>query len=163
MTVLTDELKKAVRYHLAYTDAAPDEYRALLEDRMDHLQDSTWITRIQRLIWICDDALRNTINSDPGYGIQLGALPYLKSKRILLGDVNRTDAEYTTDSIKQRKKWYLDSTDELAISLGVPNFRNPKFWGNLEFHMSGRIPRIPAPVEVTINLTLGTDLYLYYA
>lgn len=155
MTVLETQDKYRVRYHLAYTEAVPDGDRALLEDRMDNLDSPFYVNRIKARLDRCDRSLEESETDAQSSGVT--------NKRILLGDVNRTDLEYRAESWDKRKKAYVYETDQLALELGVPNYRNPEFWGNNTLHMGGRIPRIPAPTAVSLDLTIGSDIYLYYA
>lgn len=162
MVVLAAQLKSRIRILLRYSDAVPDEDRALLEDRMDNVADSYTATEIENRVIRCESADLNTIEGDLTTG-GTGATPTIRSKRILLGDVNRTDANYTTASLRERQDVFIYETTQLALILGVPNYANPAWWGNRSMHMGGRIPRVPAPVDTIVNLALGTDLYLYYA
>lgn len=47
-------------------------------------------------------------------------------RRIIVGDVNRTDSEFRSESRRQRVRAFLYESDQLALSLGVRNYRNPE-------------------------------------
>lgn len=155
MVALADFDKSRVRYHLAYSEAVPDGDRALLEDRMDNVADSYTIGQIQARLLRCDAASGETALG----GQQIAPT----STRTLLGDVNRTDQLFSVEDIKTRRAAYLYETEQLSLEIGAPNYRNPESWQNLHLRMAGRIPRIPAPVDTIINLSIYSDIYLYYA
>lgn len=146
MTALTPTDKMRARFHLAYSDAVPDGDRALLEDRMDHLDSPVWAGQIRARLDRCDRTLRETESDAQDTG--------LASRRVILGDVNRTDVEYRSLSQRDRDKAYLAETSGLALELGVPNYRDPKWWGNMHMRVSGAA-RIPAP-------WLAGELFVYY-
>jgi hypothetical protein len=155
MTVLEPIDKSRVRYHLAYTDAVPDGDRAILEDRMDNIADTYTVSRLRNRLDRCDRTLSESETDNQSSGI--------RSKYQIQGDVNRTNVEFAAEPLKARQKAYLYETDQLALELGVPNYRNPDWWGNRYMISSqGRIARIPAPVDTVLNLSIGSDLYLYY-
>jgi len=155
MSSLSDLDKSRVRYHLGYNESVPTGDRALLEHRMTRIADSFTVGKIVDKLLRCDRSLAETETDEQSSGIS--------SKRILLGDVNRTDVLYTQEPLEKRIRAYKRDCDALARDLGVVNWNDPEMDGYRIYSDTITDPQIPAPVEITINLTLGTDLYLYFA
>jgi len=155
MSSLADLDKSRVRYHLAYNESVPTGDRALLEKRMTRVADSYTVGKLVDQLARCDRAKAETETDEQSSGIT--------SKRILLGDVNRTDVNFQVEPIEKRLKAYLRDCNDLAKELGVRNWRDPELDGYRSYSDTITDPQIPAPVEITINLTLGTDVYLYFA
>lgn len=147
--------KSRVRYHLAYNESVPTGDRALLELRMTRIADTYTVSKIVERLNRCDRTETESETDAQTSGIA--------SKRLLLGDVNRTDVLYETVSLEKRYKAYLKECDAVAVALGVKNWRDPELEPCRIYSDTITDPQIPAPVEVTYNLTYGTDLYLYFA
>lgn len=47
-------------------------------------------------------------------------------RRIIIGDVNRTDTEFRSEKPAARKRAFIYEADQLALTLGVRNYRNPE-------------------------------------
>lgn len=154
MSSLADTDKSRVRYHLGYNETVPFGDRALLESRMAKVADSYTVSKIVDRLDRCDRTLAETETDEQSSGIA--------SKRLLLGDVNRTDIEYRAESLKTRWRYYYDETDALAREVGVVNWRKPEMDQYRCYSETITQPTVPAPVEITYNLTYGSDLYLYF-
>jgi hypothetical protein len=155
MSSLSDLDKSRVRHHLGYNESVPTGDRALLELRMTRIADSFTVGKIVDKLARCDRSLAETETDEQSSGIA--------SKRILLGDVNRTDVLYTQERLEKRLRAYKRDCDALARDVGVRNWNDPELDDYRIYSDTITDPQIPAPVEITINLTLGTDLYLYFA
>jgi hypothetical protein len=155
MSSLSDLDKSRVRYHLAYNESVPTGDRALLEVRMTRIADSYTVGKIVDRLARCDRTEAESETDEQSSGIT--------SKRILLGDVNRTDVLYAQEPLEKRLRAYKRECDALALALGVRNWRDPEMDGYRVYSDTIIAPTIPAPVEITYNLTYGTDLYLYFA
>lgn len=147
--------KSRTRYHLAYNESVPTGDRALLELRMTKIADSYTVGKLVDQLARCDRTKAETETDEQSSGIA--------SKRLLLGDVNRTDVLYETVPLEKRIKAYLRECNALATELGVRNWRDPEMDDYRKYSDTITDPVIPAPVEITINLTLGSDVYLYFA
>jgi hypothetical protein len=149
MTALTVTDKQRVRFHLAYSAAVPDGDRALLEDRMENLDSPVWASQIRARLDRCDRTLAESETDAQSTG--------LRDRRVILGDVNRTDVSYSALTLKERAKAYLGETNQLALEIGAPNYRDPAWWGNLHMRSTiGSIPTVPAPWA-------AGNLYISYA
>jgi predicted AlkP superfamily phosphohydrolase/phosphomutase len=137
MTALTETDKMRVRFHLCYNQAVPDGDRQLLESRMESLDSPVWASGVRDRLNRCDRTLLKTELDAQSSSVQ--------SRRTIVGDVNRTDVNNTTAARKERQKAYLDETDNLALELGCPNYRNPSWWGNMNMRIVVGTERIPAP------------------
>lgn len=155
MSSLSDLDKSRARYHLAYNESVPTGDRALMELRMTRILDSYTVGKIVDRLDRCDRTEVESETDEQGSGIA--------SKRILLGDVNRTDVLYAAPTLQQQAKAYMKECTALAIMLGVRNWRDPELLPLRRLSETIVDPVIPAPVEYTVNLTYGIDLYLYYA
>lgn len=155
MSSLADADKSRARYHLAYNESVPTGDRALMEVRMSRIADSFTVGKIKDRLDRCDRTEFESESDEQSSGIA--------SKRILLGDVNRTDLLYTAATLQQQAKAYMKECDALALALGVRNWRDPELEPYRRMSETIIDPVIPAPVEITYNLTYGTDLYLYFA
>jgi hypothetical protein len=155
MSSLADTDKSRARYHLGYNETVPFGDRALLEVRMTKIADSYTVGKIGDRLDRCDRTLAETESDEQSSGVA--------SKRLLLGDVNRTDIEYRTETLKTRWKVYYDETDALAREIGAMNWRKPEMDQYRCYSETIQNPTVPAPVEIVYNLTYGTDLYLYFA
>lgn len=119
MPPLPDPDKDRARWHLGYTsDAVPRGDSLILEDRMENVPTAGLVTRFQELLNRCDRTYAEA-ESDA----QTDGTAY---RRLITGDVNRTDIEYRPDDLRDRRKSYIYETDLLARRLGVRNYTNPK-------------------------------------
>lgn len=155
MSSLADVDKARVRYHLAYNESVPTGDRALLEKRMTTIHDTYTVAKIVDRLDRCDRTEAETETDQQESGIT--------SKRLLLGDVNRTDVLYEAVSLEKRYKAYMLECNAVAKSLGVRNWRDPELDEYRVYSDTITDPQIPAPVEVTYQLYYGSDLYLYFA
>lgn len=137
MTALTETDKMRVRFHLCYNQAVPDGDRQLLEARMNDLDSPVWASGIRARLDRCDRTLAKTEIDAQTSGVA--------NRRTIVGDVNRTDAYFVASQMKDRQKAYLTETDNLALELGCPNYRNPGWWGNMNMRVVVGTERIPAP------------------
>lgn len=147
--------KSRARYHLAYNSSVPTGDRATMEVRMTTIADSYTVSKIRDRLDRCDRTEAESESDEQGSGIV--------SKRLLLGDVNRTDLLYQTASPSVQAKAYMKECHALALALGVRNWRDPELQGYRRLSETIVDPVIPAPVEVVLNIQLGSDVYLYFA
>lgn len=139
MVALSETDKSRVRYHLSYSDAADDGDRALLEDRMINIRDAltqTRITAILNQLDVQEIFLQGDLAGGNGDYVNV-----LLSRRLITGDVNRTDIEYRPEDPKTREKKYVTMTNFLAVKLGVVNYHNLDWAMNSMFRLGVRIPR----------------------
>jgi len=155
MSSLSATDKSRARYHLAYNESVPTGDRSLMEVRMTRIADTYTVSKIVDRLNRCDRTETEAETDAQSTGIS--------STRILLGDVNRTDVNYQTESIEKRQKAYMRETNALALALGVRNWRDPELEPYRRLSDTIIDPVIPAPVEITYALTYGSDLYLYFA
>ncbi|PSB29893.1 hypothetical protein [Stenomitos frigidus] len=155
MSSLSDLDKSRARWHLGYNESVPTGDRTLMEIRMTKIADSFTVGKIRDRLDRCDRTEVETETDAQGSGIV--------TKRFLLGDVNRTDVNYQAESLQKRERAYMKELNALATSLGVRNWRDPELQDSRRLSETVTDPVIPAPVEITYNLTYGTDLYLYFA
>jgi hypothetical protein len=117
MPAIPDAQQEQIKFYLGYVGTTiPWGDGALLARslaRTDYSNDvltliSGQVTRAQ----VCWDELHTPT----------GELAY---NRNITGDVNRTDQELRSPSFRQRQKQFIYETDQLALTLGVRNYRNP--------------------------------------
>jgi hypothetical protein len=155
MSSLSDEDKSTVRFHLGYNESVEYRDRALLEDRMNNIADTRTVTRIRDQIARCDRTLAKTeIDAQETAPV---------TNRILLGDVQRTDLMAEAEDLKTRQKNYIYECDQLARFVGAPNWNKPEMDRFRVYSKTITYPLVPAPTELTYNITTGSDLYLYFA
>lgn len=139
MPVLSDTNKERVKYHLAYSASVDAGDLALLEDRMNNVPTATQVVQIGLILDQLDILARflvsdGTSNNPPGgdYAQQL------ESRRLLVGDVNRSDITYRNQPYQKRYKTYVDHTNYLALKLGVVNYHNPDHLSSIPFRFIGQ-------------------------
>ena len=116
-------IQSKVRWHLGYNiTSIPAGDQARLEEALNNVQDSFWVSKIIEQIGRCDEAEKRT---DMTGSINNDTVPRNRIESIA-GDVDRTVA--TSDFRETLKTWteiYIYETDRLAMHLYVPNYRNP--------------------------------------
>ena len=146
-------LQSKVRWHLGYNlTSIPAGDQARLEEALNNVQDSFWVSKIVEQLGRCDEAEKRTdmtgsINNDT-----------ITRNRIesIAGDVDRTVA--TSDFRETLKTWteiYIYETDRLALLLYVPNYRNPA-QARYRFNSEGAefIQALPGPADVAVGTRL---------
>jgi hypothetical protein len=107
-----------LRKHLGYNSrAVPIGYQTLFKKAIELPREQDQIDALQELIERCDRVFEQTEITKQGDGVA--------SRRLLTGDVNRTDIEYRPENWRTRKRAYVYETDQLGAELGVTNFRSP--------------------------------------
>ena len=148
-------LQSKVRWHLGYNiTSIPAGDQARLEEALNKVQDSFWVSKIVEQIGRCDEAEKRT---DMTGSINNNNIPKNRIESIL-GDVDRTVS--TSDFRQTLKTWteiYIYETDRLAMHLYVPNYRNPE-QARYRFNREGAefIQALPGPADVAV----GTRLFL---
>jgi len=118
MVALTDTQKSMVRFHLAYSDAVPAGDRARLEEAMSLVPDEWTRSRIGDVLARCETAYSLT---------QLTAGDLTLDEQVAVtGDVVSTTDTKSRASWSKRQRFYAIETDNLALILGVRNYRNPE-------------------------------------
>jgi len=146
-------IKSKVRWHSGYnlTSVTAGDL-ARLEEAMNNVQDSFWVSKIVEQISRCDEAEKRT---DMTGTMNNETVPRGRIESIA-GDVDRTIA--TTDFKETLKTWtgiYLYETDRLAMHLYVPNYRNPE-QARYRFNREGAefIQALPGPADVAVGTRL---------
>ena len=148
-------LQSKVRWHLGYNiTSIPAGDQARLEEALNNVQDSVWVSKIVEQVSRCDEAEKRT---DMTGSVNNNSLPKNRVESIL-GDVDRTVS--TSDFRETLKTWtqiYIYETDRLAMHLYVPNYRNPE-QARYRFNREGAefIQALPGPADVAV----GTRLFL---
>ena len=132
--------------------------QARLEEAINNVQDSFWVSKIVEQLGRCDEAEKRT---DMTGSINNDTVPRNRIESIA-GDVDRTIS--TTDYTDTLKTWtgiYLYETDRLAQHLYVPNYRNPE-QARYRFNREGAefIQALPGPADVAVGtrLMFATEL-----
>ena len=152
-------LQSKVRWHLGYNlTSIPAGDQARLEEALNNVQDSFWVSKIVEQLGRCDEAEKRT---DMTGSINNDTLPRNRIESIA-GDVDRTVA--TSDFRETLKTWteiYIYETDRLAMHLYVPNYRNPA-QARYRFNREGAefIQALPGPADVAVGtrLMFATEL-----
>ena len=153
--VLCSFVQSKIRWHLGYNlTSIPAGDQARLEEAVNNVQDSFWVSKIVEQISRCDEAEKRT---DMTGSINNNTIPKNRIESIL-GDVDRTVS--TSDFRETLKTWteiYIYETDRLAMHLYVPNYRNPE-QARYRFNREGAefIQALPGPADVAV----GTRLFL---
>ena len=148
-------LQSKVRWHLGYNiTSIPAGDQARLEEALNNVQASFWVSKIVEQVGRCDEAEKRT---DMTGSINNNTIPKNRIESIL-GDVDRTVS--TSDFRQTLKTWteiYIYETDRLAMHLYVPNYRNPE-QARYRFNREGAefIQALPGPADVAV----GTRLFL---
>ena len=148
-------LQSKVRWHLGYNiSSIPAGAQARLEEALNNVQHSFWVSKIVEQVSRCDEAEKRT---DMTGSINNNTIPKNRIESIL-GDVDRTVS--TSDFKQTLKTWteiYIYETDRLAMHLYVPNYRNPE-QARYRFNREGAefIQALPGPADVAV----GTRLFL---
>ena len=143
-------LQSKVRWHLGYNlTSIPAGDQARLEEALNNVQDSFWVSKFVEQLGRCDEAEKRT---DMTGGINNDTIPRNGIESIA-GDVDRTVA--TSDFRETLKTWteiYIYETDRLAMHLYVPNYRNPA-QARYRFNREGAefIQALPGPADVAVG------------
>ena len=146
-------LQSKVRWHLGYNlTSIPAGDQARLEEDLNNVQDSFWVSKIVEQLGRCDEAEKRT---DMTGSINNDTIPRNRIESIA-GDVDRTVA--TSDFRETLKTWteiYIYETDRLAMHLYVPNYRNPA-QARYRFNREGAefIQALPGPADVAVGTRL---------
>ena len=146
-------IQSKVRWHLGYNlTSIPAGDQARLEEALNNVQDSFWVSKIVEQIGRCDEAEKRT---DMTGSINNDTVPRNRIESIA-GDVDRTVA--TSDFRETLKTWteiYIYETDRLAMHLYVPNYRNPA-QARYRFNREGAefIQALPGPADVAVGTRL---------
>ena len=146
-------LQSKVRWHLGYNlTSIPAGDQARLEEALNNVQASFWVSKIVEQLGRCDEAEKRT---DMTGSINNDTIPRNRIESIA-GDVDRTVA--TSDFRETLKTWteiYIYETDRLAMHLYVPNYRNPA-QARYRFNREGAefIQALPGPADVAVGTRL---------
>ena len=147
---LDNFIQSKVRWHLGYNiTSIPAGDQARLEEALNNVQDSFWVSKIVEQINRCDEAEKRT---DMTGTMNNGTVPRNRIESIQ-GDVDRSVA--TSDFREVLKTWteiYIYETDRLAMHLYVPNYRNPA-QARYRFNREGAefIQALPGPADVAVG------------
>lgn len=129
MPLIPDTDKARIRRHLGYIErtdpvtgrvfsAVPNGYLVLFKRAIDLDYRADDIVTIQQLLNELDTLRPQRLPHNQADGIGY--------RRLITGDTNRTDIEYRPESLRARKRAYIDLGDELCNLLGIPyNFKDP--------------------------------------
>ena len=147
---LDNFIKSKCKWHLGYNQTSiPAGDLARIEEALDNVQDSFWVSKIVEQVSRCDEAEKRT---DMTGSINNDNIPKNRIESIL-GDVDRTVS--TSDFRETLKTWtqiYIYETDRLAMHLYVPNYRNPE-QARYRFNREGAefIQALPGPADVAVG------------
>jgi|TARA_Y100000589_G_scaffold331575_1_gene385685 hypothetical protein len=156
---LDEFIKSKCKWHLGYNQTSiPAGDLARLEEALNNVQDSFWVSKIVEQVGRCDEAEKRTDMT----GILNNNITPAGRRENIAGDVDRTIS--TTDYKDTLKTWtgiYLYETDRLAQHLYVPNYRNPE-QARYRFNREGAefIQALPGPADVAVGtrLMFATEL-----
>ena len=159
---LDDFIKSKCKWHLGYNQTSiPAGDLARIEEALNNVQDSFWVSKIIEQVGRCDEAEKRTDMT----GILNNNITPAGRRENIAGDVDRTIS--TTDYKDTLKTWtgiYLYETDRLAQHLYVPNYRNPE-QARYRFNREGAefIQALPGPADVAVGtrLMFATELRQY--
>ena len=137
-------IQSKVRWHLGYNlTSIPAGDQARLEEALNNVQDSFWVSKIVEQLGRCDEAEKRT---DMTGSINNDTLPRNRIESIA-GDVRET--------LKTWTEIYIYETDRLAMHLYVPNYRNPA-QARYRFNREGAefIQALPGPADVAVGTRL---------
>jgi hypothetical protein len=117
MPALTFADQQTVKYHLGYSEAISSGDHLLIEQRMNNIRSTELVSLIKKRVERCTEVGEQTQLNKQTAGISYN--------RILTGDVNRTDREDRSETRKSRMQAYMWECDQLALELGVLNYRSP--------------------------------------
>lgn len=139
MPVLSDTNKERVKHHLAYSASVDAGDLALLEDRCNNVPTATQVVRIG-IILDQLDLLEKFLVSDVTATNPPGGdyAQELESRRLITGDVNRSDITYKPEEFEKRLKRYIKLTDHLALKLGVVSYHNSAHLDSIPFRFIGQ-------------------------
>ena len=146
-------IQSKVRWHLGYNiTSIPAGDQARLEEAINNVQDSFWVSKIIEQVGRCDEAEKRT---DMTGSINNDTVPRNRIESIA-GDVDRTVAP--SDFREVLKTWteiYIYETDRLAMHLYVPNYRTPA-QPRYRFNREGAefIQALPGPADVAVGTRL---------
>ena len=156
---LDNFIKSKCKWHLGYNQTSiPAGDLARIEEALNNVQDSFWVSKIIEQVGRCDEAEKRTDMT----GILNNNITPAGRRENIAGDVDRTIS--TTDYTDTLKTWtgiYLYETDRLAQHLYVPNYRNPE-QARYRFNREGAefIQALPGPADVAVGtrLMFATEL-----
>ena len=159
---LDEFIKSKCKWHLGYNQTSiPAGDLARIEEALNNVQDSFWVSKIIEQVGRCDEAEKRTDMT----GILNNNITPAGRRENIAGDVDRTIS--TTDYKDTLKTWtgiYLYETDRLAQHLYVPNYRNPE-QARYRFNREGAefIQALPGPADVAVGtrLMFATELRQY--
>ena len=159
---LDEFIKSKCKWHLGYNQTSiPAGDLARIEEALNNVQDSFWVSKIVEQVGRCDEAEKRTDMT----GILNNNITPAGRRENIAGDVDRTIS--TTDYKDTLKTWtgiYLYETDRLAQHLYVPNYRNPE-QARYRFNREGAefIQALPGPADVAVGtrLMFATELRQY--
>ena len=159
---LDEFIKSKCKWHLGYNQTSiPAGDLARIEEALNNVQDSFWVSKIIEQVGRCDEAVKRTDMT----GILNNNITPAGRRENIAGDVDRTIS--TTDYKDTLKTWtgiYLYETDRLAQHLYVPNYRNPE-QARYRFNREGAefIQALPGPADVAVGtrLMFATELRQY--
>ena len=147
---LDEFIKSKCKWHLGYNQTSiPAGDLARIEEALNNVQDSFWVSKIIEQVGRCDEAEKRTDMT----GILNNNITPAGRRENIAGDVDRTIS--TTDYTDTLKTWtgiYLYETDRLAQHLYVPNYRNPE-QARYRFNREGAefIQALPGPADVAVE------------
>jgi hypothetical protein len=117
MPAIDTTTQERIPFYLGYTSqAVPWGDRALLRRALDRTDYNNWeLSEIGKQVDRCQRTWEEIeeASDDVAY------------RRIIIGDVNRTDTEFRSEKFTGRKRAFIFESDQLAATLGVRNYRNP--------------------------------------
>lgn len=110
--------QQLIKFYLGYTsESVPFGDQAIFKRRVTDRTDweSAVITEIAAQVQRCKRTWEEI--EEAGDDISY--------RRNITGDVNRSDLEYRSERWEKRKKIFVNEANELAVTLGVRNYRDP--------------------------------------
>lgn len=111
--------QEIIKFHLNYlSEATPAGDRAWLQKQLDANRTPGAINMILAQVRRVERTWNETETDEQSSGVAY--------RRIITGDTNRSDIEFRPEPSRARWKAYIRELDQLAMTLGVLNYRNPK-------------------------------------
>lgn len=119
MPVFTEDQKNAIRVALGYTtNQIPSGDYVILNQELARTRSDG---ELGAIMWQSDECYRCL--GLQRLDMQESGIEY---RRIITGDTNRTDIQFTAESLRTRERKFIRETDRLARLLGAINYSNPE-------------------------------------
>ena len=147
---LDEFIKSKCKWHLGYNHTSiPAGDIAIIEEALNNVQDSFWVSKIIEQVGRCDEAEKRTDMT----GILNNNITPAGRRENIAGDVDRTiRSSNAKDALKIWSEIYLYETNRLAGILYVPNYKDP-MQARYRYERSGAefIQALPGPADTAVG------------